>query len=343
MLFIYAKVFNSVNYFYSCNFPNRVTSIVMVVTNMNTSDPPASTGQQRPLAPEPRGVATVVRSTYSHLSPAERRIADNLLADRAGFARSSISEVALDAETSTTTVVRFYKRIGYRRFKDLLHDLSQEAARDQMSATEFPAEASDIDRHDSLSQVVAKVARDETLSLSDTAKLLDTEELRRAVELTASAARVDMFGIGASSIASRDLQQKLTRIGRTAIEWSEAHAAWTSASVLGTDAVAIAVSHSGQTSDTIEFLRLARSSGASTIAITNMVDSPLEREADVVLRTAAHESSFRSGALGSRIAQLLVVDCLFIGIVQQHYDASVEALRATYGAVQSRATRNATR
>ncbi len=328
MLFIYMDLCKEVNYFYYADLRIRTgVPAVMVENNMN--------------ALEARSVTAAVRGTLPYLRPAERRIADSLLADREGFTRSSISEIAARADTSTTTVVRFYKRIGYERFKDLLHDLTQESAREHLAGTEFPAEATDIDRHDSLSQVVTKVARDESLSLSDTAQLLDISELRRAVELTAAATRVDMFGVGASSIVSRDLQHKLSRIGRTAIDWAEAHTAWTSAAVLGEGAVAIAISHSGTTSDTVEFLRLARASGAATIAITNMVDSPLAREADVVLRTAAHETAFRSGALGSRMAQLLVVDCLFIGIVQQHYDASVEALRTTYSAVQSRASRKA--
>lgn len=303
---------------------------------MNSTAPDPNT----PARPAPHAILATVRAMQPSLRPAERRIAKDLLADPEGFARSSINETASRAETSTTTVVRFYKRIGYTRFKDLRHDLTQESAREQMAVSEFPAEASDIDRDDSLAQVIAKVARDETLSLSDTARVLPEEELARAVELAANADRIDIFGVGASSIVSRDLQRKISRIGRTAIDWPEAHTAWTSAAVLGKGSVAIAISHSGVTSDTVEFLRLARSSGAATIAITNVGDSPLAKEADAVLRTAARETAFRSGALGSRIAQLMVVDCLFIGVVQAHYDTSVEALRTTYEAVQSRASRS---
>lgn len=337
MLFIYRNSFKWAKSFQS------VSPVYLLSTNYDygwntmdsTSPPPGATDR-----PAPHAILATVRAVEPNLRPAERRIAKNLLTDPEAFARSSINETAARAETSTTTVVRFYKRIGYTRFKDLRHDLTQESALEQMAFSEFPAEASDIDRQDSLAQVVAKVARDETLSLSDTAKVLRPEALASAVELAANAERVDIFGVGASSIVSRDLQRKFSRIGRTAIDWPEAHTAWTAASVLGSGSVAIAISHSGVTSDTVEFLRLARSSGAATIAITNAEGSPLAREADVVLRTAARETPFRSGALGSRIAQLMVVDCLFIGVVQVHYDTSVEALRTTYEAVQSRASRS---
>ncbi|SEE71818.1 MurR/RpiR family transcriptional regulator [Ruania alba] len=289
-------------------------------------------------APAAQALMVTIRNAVATMPPAERRLADCLLTDPEGFARRSINEVADWAHTSTTTVVRFYKRIGYSRYKDLRHDLTQESLRARLAVREMPAEASDVARDDTLDQVVAKVARDETLSIGDTAKVLDAQTLADAVDILTNAARIDIFGIGGSAVVGIDLQRKLSRIGRAAIDWPDSHTAWTAAATLGTDAAALAISHSGATTDTIEFLRLARTGGAATIAITNAERSPITQEADVVLRTAARETTFRSGALGSRIAQLMVVDCLFIGVVQADYDSSVQAIRTTYDAVQSRAT-----
>lgn len=53
-----------------------------------------------------------------------------------------------------------------------------------------------------------------------------------------------------------------------------------------------------------------------------------------MLTTAARETGFRSGALGSRIAQLMVIDCLFIRVAQLDFDASMEAIRNTYATIQ---------
>jgi len=52
------------------------------------------------------------------------------------------------------------------------------------------------------------------------------------------------------------------------------------------------------------------------------------------MTTTARETGFRSGALGSRIAQLMVIDCVFIGVAQSHYDESMSAIRRTYAAIQ---------
>ena len=293
--------------------------------------PSATAGQ-----PSTRPLLSTVRGAVGAMPPSEARLAEALLSEPEAFATLSINEVAEAAQTSTTTVVRFYKRFGFAGFKELKYALAQETLRDRLLVQALPTAASDIARDDTLEQVVAKVARDEMLSISDTAEVLDTAALGAAVASLAGAERIDIFGVGASAVVSIDLQRKLSRIGRTAITWPDAHTAWTAASILGPRSAAVAISHSGQTMDTVEFLRLARLAGSATIAITNVTDSPITREADVVLYTAARETELRSGALGSRIAQLMVVDCLFIGVVQADYARSVEAIRSTYDAVQPR-------
>ncbi|MGH3620362.1 MAG: MurR/RpiR family transcriptional regulator, partial [Sciscionella sp.] len=145
--------------------------------------------------------------------------------------------------------------------------------------------------------------------------------------------RVDVYGVGASAFVAADLQQKLHRIGRVAFAWSDTHMMLTSAALLKPTDVAFAVSHTGSTVDTVEALREATRSGATTIALTNFPRSPITSVATHVLTTAARETTFRSGAMASRIAQLTVIDCLFIGVAQLHLDTARTALESTYAAV----------
>ncbi|MFT4468505.1 MurR/RpiR family transcriptional regulator [Arthrobacter sulfonylureivorans] len=287
-------------------------------------------------APESEAVLIRIRAAIPALRPSERRIAQVFVDDPAKGATLSVADLAELCKTSTTSVVRFYKRMGYAHYKDLLMDLAREVMRQEIVTSSLPPVSGDIGRDDSLDDIVAKVATNETLSIADTARALDTKALGEAVGLLSRARRIDTFGMGASSFVGLDLQQKLSRISRTVLNWADSHSAWTAAATLDGSCVAIAISHSGATRDTAEFLTVARESGAATIAITNFQDSAVASAADVVLTTAARETRFRSGALGSRIAQLMVVDCLFTGVAQASYDASVEALRNTYRAVHER-------
>lgn len=291
--------------------------------------------------PADRAVLVRMRAVLPELRPSEQRIAALFLADPGAIAELSIGELASRCDTSTTSVVRFCKRMGYGHLKELRMDVLRDVARESFETAGLPEVSGDVDRDDSLEDIVAKVSLAETLSIADTAKVLDVDSLQAAVDAVGSAHRVDIFGLGASSFVGLDLQQKLTRIGRTALNWADSHAAWTSAATMRDGAVAIAVSHTGSTVDTVEFLAIARAAGATTIAITNHAGSPIVEHADIVLTTAARESVFRSGALGSRIAQLMVVDCIFIGVAQARYEESMEAIRNTYAAVHRLRTRRA--
>lgn len=280
-----------------------------------------------------------MRAVRPELRPSEQRIADLFLTDPAATAEMSIATIASACSTSTTSVVRFVQRLGYAHIKQLRADVLTASARERFSSSALPDVSGDIIRGDSLEDVVAKVSLAETLSIADTAQTLDTEHLQRAVDAIVAARRTDIFGVGASAFVGLDLQQKLNRIGRTALTWNDSHAAWTSAATYDADCVAIAISHSGATVDTVTYLALARERGATTIAITNHAGSPLVDHADIVLTTAARETGFRSGALGSRIAQLMVVDCMFIGVAQARYDDAMDALRSTYAAIHASTAR----
>ena len=91
--------------------------------------------------------------------------------------------------------------------------------------------------------------------------------------------------------------------------------------------------------DTIDALAEARAHGATTVAITNFPWSPITEVADFVLLTAARETAFRSGAMTSRIAQLTVVDCLFVTLAQRDWPGTLEALERTFTAAQAKRVR----
>jgi DNA-binding MurR/RpiR family transcriptional regulator len=282
------------------------------------------------------GVSVLVRirALVPSLRPAQRRVADAVLRDPAGTAQLPIGRLAQETGTSVATVMRFCRSAGFAGYPDLRLALARETGR--VSAGESPVLSPDIGRDDPLADVVAKIAFTDAAAVRDTAAVLDLDALAGAVDAVAAARRVDVYGLGASGFVAQDLHQKLHRIGLLAFAWPDPHAALTSAAVLDEGCVAIAISHTGSTTDTVDALRVARGSGARTVAITNFVPSPITACADLVLTTAARETTFRSGAMASRIAQLAVIDCLFVAVAQRSYDRTLDRLTRTHRAVQSR-------
>jgi DNA-binding MurR/RpiR family transcriptional regulator len=272
-----------------------------------------------------------IRSLLPGLARAEQRVAKVVLDNPGSVARRSITEVADQAGTSETTVTRFCKAIGVGGYPELRIALAADTARTEMRAERDLG--GEIGPEDDLHQVVGKVTFADARAVEETAAQLDVAVLQQVVDVVAAAGRVDVYGVGASAFVAADLQQKLHRIGRVCFAWNDTHIMLTSAAVLSEGDVAVGISHTGATIDTVEALRTARQHGATTVALTNFPRSPITEVADLVLTTAARETTFRSGAMASRIAQLTVVDCLFIGVAQRHLSESMGALEATRDAV----------
>lgn len=283
----------------------------------------------RPIPGSPAGILVQLRGLRPSLSPAEDRVAEQVLADARAAAALTISELAVQARTSETTVLRFCKRLGLPGYPQLRLALAAESAQPRA----LVAAATDINEDDSIDDIISKVAFADASAVEETAHQLDRNALSTAAEAIAAASRVDIYGIGASAIVGTDAQQKLHRIGVIAFSWNDPHLALTSAALLRAGDVAIGISHSGTTRETIESLSKARSQGATTVAITNFPLSRLVDSADVVLTTAARETPLRSGATASRIAALTIIDCLYIAVAQRNPNRARQAVVDTRAAV----------
>ena len=281
-----------------------------------------------------RSTLVTVRAALPSLSPAEQRVAELVLADPGGVTTWTITQLAHQAKTSEATVSRFCRTVGFSGYSQLRLTLATEVGR--LGAGPLPELGGDIGQGDDLATVVAKISYADARAVEDTASQLDVVVLERVVDALVGARRVDVYGVGASAFVAADFQQKLHRIGRTAFAWSDPHTALTSAAVLAPGDVALGISHTGTTQEPLAALTEAGRRGATTVALTNFPGSPIARLADHVLTTAARETTFRSGAMSSRLAQLTVVDCLFVGIAQRTYVETRAALEATYEAVLDR-------
>lgn len=275
-------------------------------------------------------IQTNIQAHLDSYPPSIRRIADAVLSRPQIALELTISQLAHSCDTSETSVVRFCRTLGFTGYSPFRLQMAAELASEGAQRGKDAGYGSDILATDSLADMVAKISRSELIGIQETAENLDLEALQSVIDAVRAAPRVVVFGVGASNAGAHDLAQKLQRIGRIAMAEYDAHNALTAAALLGPGDVAIGFSHSGRTRETCEVLRVAREAGASTVAITNVEGSRMSKLADVTVRSAVRETTFRSGAMASRIAQLTIVDYIFVGVARADYDKSVQALRLTH-------------
>ncbi|HEX6971553.1 MAG TPA: MurR/RpiR family transcriptional regulator [Limnochordia bacterium] len=268
-----------------------------------------------------------IRSAFPSLRPSERKVAGVILAHPETVVHLSVTELARQSGVSDATVVKFSQRLGYAGYQDLKINLAKDLV---APAREIYGE---IEPTDDVATVKEKIFRMNRAALADTERCLDCAELERAVNAMAQARRIHFYGTGASGIVALDAEQKFLRIDLPARAFIDVHLQVAMGALLEPGDVAVGISHSGQTKDIAAALATARRAGATTICITNYLDSPVARAAAIRLYTATQESAFRSGAIASRVAQLSVVDVLFIGVAVRRYEHTLACLEKTREAV----------
>jgi DNA-binding MurR/RpiR family transcriptional regulator len=274
-----------------------------------------------------------VRARLPEFTGALQRVAEQVLTDPAAAARATIVELAERSGTSPATVTRFCRALGFEGYSDLRLGIAGETGRAARSAGWTVDIGREIQPTDPLERVLGQIMAADTRAMHDTATLLDLREVERAADAIAAASRVDIYGASGSALVGAEMQFSLHRIGVAAWAWSDVHNGLASASQLRTGDVALGISHSGQTRETIEMIAEAGSHGAITVALTKFPRSPLAEVADVVLLTAAQDTTFRPDALSARHPQLVVLDLLYIAVAQRTHERAHAAFQRTARAV----------
>jgi DNA-binding MurR/RpiR family transcriptional regulator len=261
-------------------------------------------------------VLALVRRSLPRLSAAEARVADTILGDPTLVVDLAINDLARLCSTSLSTVARFAQSLGFSGYRELRVAVARTVTLAQAQQARFGLDTTAISPDDEPAAIAAKLAAQEIDAIEKTARGVDPDALDRVARALVAARHIDLFGHAASSLTAQDLQQKLARIGFSVSHSPDPHLALTTASLRTSADVVIAFSHAGATADVLRAVQVARDAGALAVAVTSVADSELALAADVVLLTHAQESPFRMAAMTSRIAQLVLVDILFVRVVQ---------------------------
>ncbi|PCK85342.1 RpiR family transcriptional regulator [Rhizobium sophoriradicis] len=277
-----------------------------------------------------KAVGPRIRMMMPQLTPLEARVVETVFGLRDFSEDTALKDLAAEAGVSEAMVVKITKKLGFSGFRDFRTAVS---SYNKLPTAEMHQELS---AEDSSAEIIQKVFRTSINALEETLAILDVDAFDRAADLLAKPGQRDFYGVGGSAQIARDVAHKFLRIGVRCSVQDDSHMMLMSASLLGTDDVAIGFSHSGNTTAVIEAIQLARKSGARTIAITNYGGSALAQIADIVLCSTAQGSPLMGENAAARIAQLNILDALFMAVAKRNYPAAERNLERTMSAVTSK-------
>ncbi len=268
----------------------------------------------------------LIKSMLNSLKPAEKKVANYILKNVDEVIHLSITKLAEISGVSEATVVKFCQRIGYTGYQQLKINLARSS---DGKRTEHEHIYDEIEPGDNIEVIINKIFQIYSQSFSNTKKLVKEMDVKACIDIILESKRMFLFGFGASGIVALDAELKFKRINHTVQALLDNHTQKTVGSLLNKDDLVIAISDSGRTRELIESIKVVKDTSAKVLVITSNLGSPLTEYADHVLLTSSKETPFRGSALASRMAQLAIIDLLFLGVATQEYEDSSKAIEKT--------------
>ena len=265
-----------------------------------------------------KGLARI-QALLPQLSPSDKLIGQFLLDHPEQVKQLSSPELAKVVGVSQSTIVKFSQKIGFKGFSELKLKLYESELAYQPSSRK--AIHGSISRSDDMSVVMDKLLASKQSSLERTLVLNDGKNIKSATSMLHHAGKIQIAGVGASSLVAKDLSYKLMKIGHAVHCEHDAHIQVANASALNENDVLIALSYSGRSREVLRVAQIAKGRKAKVITISQLAPTPLDKYADIKLMTAADEEQIRSSSITARDSQLLMTDLLFIALTQQEESA----------------------
>lgn len=251
----------------------------------------------------------VICSCYEQLSDMERRVADFILQNRADVLHLSVRDIAKGSKTSSATVSRFVRHVGYDSFFDMRLALARaQLGADDDAVAEAATEITPANIPGSLEYILETKVQE----LRNTVSRLEPDALERALDLIRACDALYFAAVGNSIPVCANLAFKLGQIGRRAVCPSTTESMiLTSLSLRRTDALFV-VSASGYSRRLETIIDNAEDSDTPIIFVTSNPSSSLARRSDVVIPVASHDQLLAGGQFSSHVAQDFVVEALFL-------------------------------
>ncbi len=262
----------------------------------------------------------VIGAMYNSLTKAEKKVADVVLKKPQQIPLMSISDLAELAGVGDSTVFRFCQTLQYKGYQDFKMGVLKSLPHDRSVSLALDEE---IHPGDTLAEVADKVLAANISALGETRNLLDLAQLDRAVDMMVKADKIMIVGAGLSLLTGFDAFNRFLRITPKVKCTFDTHLQAVEAALSGPGDLALVISFSGLTRDTVDSTRIAKESGASVLAITRYLKSPLTDYADVTLISGANEGPLQGGSTTVKMSQLYLLDILYVEYFRRTTEVSM--------------------
>ena len=279
-----------------------------------------------------------IEKGYADLRRSEKLAADYVLEHMNKIWVLPIDRRAPNAGATHPTVLRMLRSAGFPGYRDFCYRLVAELAKKAEAGEggKGPMYGYTLDKSTPLKEIPFNMAATTQKMLEETVKNFSGKIYQKTVEALANARLIDIYGVENSEATALDLLTKLLYLGLPCRYFSDCYHQQIAAGALTPGDVAVGISYSGESKDTVDSLRTAKKAGARTIAVTNFKDAAISRYADILICTSQEQLMY-GDAIFSRSCQILVVDMIYMGIISLDYDRFTDRLKRCEKVVREKA------
>lgn len=250
----------------------------------------------------------------NNFTKSEEKLKDYIIENLDKIKSYNASELANETGISQATIVRFSKKLGYKGFPEMRIALNKEEDQNQNIFHHK------INITDDFYTTNKKIVYLNTSSLENTLELVKEDDYKKTINLIDNAKKIMIFGVGGSYLIAKDFAYKLLKLGKFVYAENDPQIQVSNLNSFTKEDLVIAISHSGSSKEVVKLVDIARKREVPVVSITKFAVNPLGKKSDINLKTSANEETFRISSITARIAQLTVVDMLYVHLIKENYE-----------------------
>lgn len=258
-------------------------------------------------------VIQTICSAYDNLSKTDQKIATFILDNRLTVPTMALREIADGCGTSSPTVSRFIKRLGFDDFNDLRLSLARNEG-EQTSTTSVIGKSTESISPDRFQESLHYILTCKTAELADTVARLDEQTVMGLIERFNQADTILVAGVGNTRTLADNMAFKLRHLGLPGVSLTSVSDAIAFVPTLKSQDVLVVISSSGISRRLDRLVALSSDLAIPVAVITSNPQSPLIEKAQYVIMSTQRDRLFAYGVPFSHNSANFIIEVLFLFI-----------------------------
>lgn len=255
-----------------------------------------------------------------NMSNNEKIVANYVLKADENIEKDTVRTVAEKTYTSPSTIIRLCHKLGFTGFSDFknkfLNEVKYFNLQFQNVDVNFP-----FRREDTAREVMSKITDLYIETIKDTEKVVDMRTLLRCRKICSESEEIHIFSYGTYLNQAYSFKEKMMKIGKKVMISSNLNYQLYEAEIMQAGDIAIIISYSGETNNSLLIAKQCRKNNIPTIAITSIGENDLTKICDETLYISTKESLYKNiGDYSIHLSVSYVLDVLYSLIFQNDFE-----------------------